>query len=296
MLPKPSSLLQILLLLALVVSLTASPMEMPDDDDETSSKGKEKELKDMEKGFFANGAVQRLLNKAGTMTLPTVLGGIICDKETLGKFACPAPERYGDANDMDPFRENYPETGFLHFIYKCVTMKRDDWFQGAFYWERKRCEVDTFCGVQRFQKNRNKKVETKTQTVQVLCMGEGELKGEKVKGNKNWVNANPGMDKEKMNKLLGSRVRYINQFTVTDHPDVKKSDAINLGLVIKTGKYKELLKEWSNEEKKPQHIEPKTPKMKIVQTFANLGAKIGISNKEKEPEKRDSQGKGSDKQ
>jgi len=267
MLLKSSSLLQILLLLALVVSLTASPMEVSDD--ETSSK--EEKIKKAEENtlignFFADSNIKRSLKKAGTKMLFTVLNGIICNEETFGRSACSAPVRYDDDNHTDLFREHYPEISFLHFIYRCRAIELNKWSR-AYYWERERCPADTpFCGVQRQQKDPNKKVETKTQRVQVLCMGEGILKG-----NKNYVNANPGVDQKEIDKL-GDRVKYVNQYTITDHPKVKKSDAINLGLVIQTKKYMKLLESLTPKEEPPQVPIKEAVSQKLNQ-FKNLFAK-----------------------
>jgi len=117
--------------------------------------------------------------------------------------------------------------------------------------KKRLCPVKApFCGVQRFQKDPNNKKPTTTEVVQVLCMGEGELKGKKTVGNKNWHNPNPDMDQKKIDKQLGDRAKYMNQYTVTDHPSVRKSDIEELGLVVKDSVYAGYLKDFKPEKEK----------------------------------------------
>jgi len=243
MLPKSSSLLQILLLLALVVSLTASPMEESDGE---VSLGEERKNKG--KTFHAKASTKKSLKKIGTMKTITFLGGIMCNEDTLGRSACSGPKRYDDANDL--LRKNYPAIGYLHFIYTCVAKELSKWSK-VYSWKKRLCPVKApFCGVQRFQKDPNNKKPTTTEVVQVLCMGEGELKGKKTIGNKNWHNPNPDMDQKKIDKQLGDRAKYMNQYTVTDHPSVRKSDIEELGLVVKDSVYAGYLKDFKPEKEK----------------------------------------------
>jgi len=112
------------------------------------------------------------------------------------------------------------------------------------------CPVETFCGVQRYQKDLKNKKPTNTEVVQVLCMGEGEMKGKKTIGNKNWFNPNQHMTQKVIDKLLGDRAKYMNQFTVTDHPNVRKTDIEKLELVVKDDVYAVYLKDFKPEEEK----------------------------------------------
>jgi len=206
------------------------------------------------------------------MMMLTVLGGIPCNKATLGRTACYAPTRY--SND-DFFREHYPEFGPLRSTFTCIVEALNKpWFYKAYRWEEARCsDKRSFCGVERIDK------QTGREPVRVHCMEERK----QLQGDPHWFNANPDVIQKDID-ALGNRAKYMSPYAVTNHSDVRKSDVQHWKLVNNAKDYDNFLQKLSDEEKKRRHIEPKTSKKNtITQGLANLGAKIGISNKEKQP-------------
>jgi len=272
MLLKSSSLLQILLLLALVVSLTASPMEI----DEEKGKEKEKyipkrrhssessleiERRERKDQSFANPEYAKLHDSQTVVDMMitkkiTALGGIECNEKTFGLSACYAPTRYRNGNNLDisVFRENFPEKSYLRYIYKCerskiIIDKKGTVFR-VYYWNEMRCPGKmSFCSIRRD----GKEGQTVTKKVQVLCMGENKPR----QGSKNWFDANPSVTEVDIYGKNKKAIHYMNGYIVTNHEEVTKEIIQKFSFTIGDKPYNAFLQTLSADEKlKRGTVEP----------------------------------------
>jgi len=274
MLLKSSSLLQILLLLALVVSLTASPMEESDDD-----KGKQKEDQS-----FPNPEILQLLEHTNTAVEDTmitrkitVLGGIKCDSNTLGLTACFAEKRYrGDVLSESIFRKDFPEISSLRNIYQCIMSEyvsdtSNSLTTKRYQWSEMRCLGNmSFCSIQQ--------ISTLNSHVRVLCMGETSAG----KGNNHWYDASQVGDEgefnsrlQKLNKNKKEKENpalFMNRLVVTDARMIFKEYPKKLGHIIDDAKYEDMLITIT------QKIEKPPSKLSVAaQVVGGFGTKLGES-------------------